>query len=115
MGAEFIRNAAPSFKKGWDRGRVRLGTADLFTRQPTTAPRIVDADVVGDVSLNPGDNLIIRKVGETLIAARGLTEVARFNDPPADIMRAVQASCGVASGTVETFHKEAGVVEIAIC
>ena len=115
MGAEFIRAAAPSFKKGWDRGLLRLGTADLFTQQPTCAPRVVDADLVGNASLDIGDTLIIRKLGGRLIAARGLSEVAYLTNPPADILRAVEASSGIARGTVEHIHQGAGVVEIAVC
>jgi hypothetical protein len=70
---------------------------------------------LGDVSLLPGENLVIRKVGSRLVAARGLSEVAQFSNPPADVMSAVEASCGVAKGTVEQVHHDARVVEIAVC
>lgn len=115
MGAEFIRDAAASFKKGWDRGLVKLGTADLFTQQPTCAPRVVDADLVGDASIRAGEYLVIRKVGDRLVAARGLSEVAHLTNPPADVLSAVEASCGVAKGLVEHVHDDARVAEIAIC
>jgi hypothetical protein len=38
MGADFLRAAAASFEKGWDKSLVQLGTPDLFTQQPTCAP-----------------------------------------------------------------------------
>ncbi len=43
MGAEFIEKAAPSFKKAWDRARVKLATADMFTRVPDCAARTAEA------------------------------------------------------------------------
>jgi|ERR1700680_3407992 len=115
MGAEFIRAAAASFKKGWDKGLIRLGTADLFTQQPTCAPRVIDAVIIGNASFDTGENLVIRQIGTRLVAARGLSEVAHVTNPVPEILRAVEASCGVAKGIVEHVHKDAGVVEIAVC
>ena len=45
MGADFIEKATPSFKKSWDRARVTLGTADLFTRIPDCVARTAAADI----------------------------------------------------------------------
>jgi len=115
MGADFIRDAAATFKKSWDRGLVRLGTADLFTQQPTCAPRVVDADLVANASIRAGETLVIRKVGNRLVAARGLSEVAYLTNPPADVVKAIEASCGIAKGVVEHVHDDAGVAEIAVC
>ena len=36
MGSEFIEKAAPTFKKSWDRARVELATATLFTKTPVS-------------------------------------------------------------------------------
>ena len=114
MGADFIRDAAATFKKSWDQGLVRLGTADLFTQQPTCAPRVVDADLVGDASIRAGETLVIRKIGNRLVVSRGLSEVAHLRSPPADVLRAIDASCGIAKGVVEQVHDDAGVAEIAV-
>lgn len=115
MGADFIRDAAATFKKSWDRGLVRLGTADLFTQQPTCAPRVVDADVVENASIRVGEVLVIRKIGSHFVAARELSEVAYLMNSPADVVRAIEASCGIAKGIVEHVHDDAGVAEIAVC
>ena len=50
-----------------------------------------------------------------LIAARGLSEVAYLTNPPADVLSAIEASCGVAKGVVEHVHDDARVAEIAVC
>ena len=51
MGSDFIEKAAPSFKKSWDRGRVAVATANLFTKQPASLVRTVPADIVGGARL----------------------------------------------------------------
>jgi hypothetical protein len=115
MGAEFIRDAARSFTKRWDHGRRMLGTADLFTRQPTTAAASAPFELGGSAELHPGDRLTVEKLGDCLVARNGLSEVGRNLHPPADLLRAVEQSCGVAKGTVEIVHSVAGVAEISLC
>jgi len=115
MGAEFIRKAAKSFVKRWDHGRKMLATADLFTRQPITAAASAPFDVPGGTALRPGDSVTVERAGDCLIARHGLSEVGRNAHPPADLLRAMDASCGIARGTVETIHTIAGVAEISLC
>jgi hypothetical protein len=115
MGAEFIRKAAKSFVKRWDHGRRILGTADLFTSQPTTVAPSVPFDIPGQSDLCPGDCVTVEKAGDCLIARHGLSEVGRNARPPADLLRAVADSCGIAKGTVEAIHPSAGVAEISLC
>ena len=50
MGADFIEKATPTFKKSWDRARIALATADLFTRAPTGAARLAAAEIVGNAA-----------------------------------------------------------------
>ncbi len=115
MGADFIEKATPSFKKSWDRARVVLGTADLFTRSPDCAARSAEADIIGDARLAIGDRLIVEAQEGSLIARRGNCDVARFTNPPPGLLQAVNASCGIAKGTVEQVHLFAGVAEISLC
>lgn len=116
MGSDFVKKAAPSFNKSWDRGRVSLATADLFTQSPSCAARSVKGDIIGDVRLQSGDAVTVeRGAGGSLIAKRGLTEVAYINQPTADVIRALDASCGIARGTVEQVHDLAAVAEISLC
>lgn len=115
MGAEFIRRAAKSFRKRWDYGRMRLGTADLFTQQPDHVATSAPFELAGSGSLCSGDVVTVEKSGDTLVARSGLSEVARSLRPPAELLSAVDRSCGIAKGTVEQVHSAAGVVEISLC
>lgn len=113
MGADFIEKATPTFQKSWDRARVALATADFFTRQPACAARIAAADIVGNARLQVGDWLHVEVEAGGLVARRGNTEVARFTKPAAELVKAIEASCGIAKGVVEQVHELAGVVEIS--
>lgn len=115
MGADFIQKAAKGFKRRWDRGRLQLATADLFTREPSCAARTIAGDIVGDVLFEPGERLTVELSGHGLLGRRGLTPVLRFDDPPGEILRAVQDSCGVATGRIEQVHEVARVAEVSIC
>ena len=115
MGAELVEKAAPSFKKSWDRARVALATADLFTRIPDCAARTAAADIIGNARLQIGEKLTVEAEGGSLIARRGNSDVARFTNPAPTLLTAVQASCGIAKGTVEQVHEIAGVAEISLC
>jgi len=115
MGADFLEKAAPSFQKCWDQGRLDLMNEDLLTRLPTAKTRSFPAKLSQSGSIRKGDKITVDKVGETLVATRGLTEVARCDDPPAQLLEALAANCGVAQGTVDEVHELAGIAEISIC
>jgi hypothetical protein len=115
MGADFIRAAAPSFKKAWDKGLIKLGTPDLFTKEPICESRVAVAELNDGATLTPGELLTVQIIGNRLIAMRGLSEVAFFSNPAAELFDAVQSGCGSASGRVETIHEDARVAEISIC
>jgi hypothetical protein len=59
MGADFIEKATPTFKKSWDRARIALATADLFTRAPSGAARLAAAEIIGNATLRVGDHLTV--------------------------------------------------------
>jgi len=115
MGADFIRKAAKSFQKSWDRRRVELATSDLFTRQPSCAARTAEADIVNNARLQSGEAVTVQAADNGLIAMRGLSVVARFHNPSTDLVAAVRSSCGVAKGTVEQVYSLSGVAEISVC
>ena len=115
MGADFIRKTGKSFEKCWDRHRVTAATADLFTKEPTYAARTAQADVIGDAILECGDVLVVQIANNELIAMRGLSIVAKFADPPPDLLAGVRSSCGIAKGIIQQVHVISGVVEISLC
>jgi hypothetical protein len=115
MGAEFIRRAAKTFEKSWDHGRKMLGTADLFTREPECGAHSAPFELVRNADLHVGETVTVEKEGVALVARHGLSEVARTIHPPADLLQAVERSCGIAKGTVENVHTIAHVAEISLC
>ena len=115
MGAEFIRRAAKTFVKRWDHGRKMLATADLFTREPECGAHSAPFELAQNTELHVGEILTVEKEGGSLVARHGLSEVARSIHPPADLLQAVDRSCGVARGTVENVHAIAHVAEISLC
>ena len=115
MGIEFIEKATPSFRKSWDRARVELATADLFTCVPDTAPRTAAAKMINDAKLSIGDHVVVEIRNDALIGFYGNREALRFLNPSPSLVKAVADSCGVAQGTVQQVHSLANVAEISLC
>jgi hypothetical protein len=115
MGIDFIRKAAPSFRKGLDRRRIELATPHLFTQEPTSAPRAYAAQLRGDKTFAVGEKLGVRLNGQNVLALRGLDPVAIFKSPSADLKNALSASFGEACGTVQAVHAVARIAEITVC
>ncbi len=115
MGADFIERAARTFRRTWDSERVRLATPTLFTRNPETAPRTIAGTLLGDARASTGEHVTIDLDGKQLVARRGLVLIAAFPDPPADVLRAMEGSFGVATGQIEEVHPISGVVEVSLC
>lgn len=115
MGSDFLERAKKTFRRSWDRERVALGTSDLFTRTPECAGRSVIGEIINGAKFTAGEKLTVEKDRQGLVARRGLTDVLRISQPPADVVRGVEKSCGVAVGTVDEVHGSAGTVEITVC
>jgi len=115
MGLDFAQKAARGYRKGLDRSRIELGTPTLFTQQPDCVARAYAATVHKGQTLTSGDKLGVRIDGAQVVALRGLTPVATFNNPPAELRDALVASHGVACGTVQDTHDIARTAEITVC
>lgn len=112
MGLDFIREKTPSFTKSWDRHRIALCQRSLFTRDPELRYRAALATT--NAGLDAGAGMLVRAEGAGLTGYRGLTRVAVFVDPPADLVAAVREVGGYVEGEVVAMH-EGNVAEIAIC
>jgi hypothetical protein len=115
MGIEFVKKAAPSFRKGLDRMRIQLATPTLFTQQPAYAPRAYAANLHRGQTVSTGEKLGVRLDGEHVLVLRGIDPVAIFNSPTVELMEALQASHGEACGLVQEVHDIARMVEITVC
>ena len=114
MGADFIEKTKDRFRKCWDRGRVDLATADLFTRIPRLRPLVMEADLVGPACPKPGDRLVMREEGGALFGYKGSSKEVHVASPPGTIVQAVQESCGVAAVRIESVDHLSGVAEIVL-
>jgi hypothetical protein len=115
MGIDFIKKAAPRFRKGLDRRRIELATPTLFSREPAAAPRAYAAQLRNDKPLAVGDKLSVRLDGHSVLAMRGLDLIAVFKSPTTELKRALSASFGEACGTVQVIHSVARIAEITVC
>ena len=115
MGADFHEKATPTFKKSFDRARIALATADLFTREPVSKARTCAADIVGDAVFSVGDHVVLERSDNRLVGLRGNQEVLTISSPPSELVTAIDKSSGVAKEIVQIVHELAGVVEISAC
>ena len=115
MGIDFIRRAAPSFRKGLDRRRIELGTPHLFSRKLEGAPRAYAATVQQGEVLSVGEKLCVCLKDDEVIALRGLCTVALVRNPTAELVSELAASYGEACGVVQIFHEIASIAEITVC
>jgi hypothetical protein len=115
MGIDFLRTIARPFKKGLDRRRIELGTPDLFSRRLQTKPRSYAASVDQGQCLVPGESLSVCLAGDQVLALRGLSPVARVDNPSGELIQALRESFGEGAAIVQAFHDIAAVAEITIC
>ena len=115
MGLDFVRKAARSFHKGLDRNRIELGTPDLFTQEPTAAPRTYAAVFRTGQTLTPGEKLGVHLEGEAVVLMRGLNPVATFDRPSTELIKALSDSHGEACGVVQQVHDMAQMAEVNVC
>lgn len=115
MGNDFARKVAKSHKKKWDNDRLRLGTPDLFSVAPTSGARTLTFDVIGKNSLAVGQECLVERSGDILIARQGRIEVARISKVPTKVMQAVDQGYGFAKGVACQVNVISGTVEISLC
>lgn len=113
MGVDFIRERAQGFTRSWDRHRVDLATRSLFTRDPGCLPRAAIATTSTMRTILPGTVLIVRWEHGGLVAYEELTPVARFVDPPPEVISSIRECGGCAKGEVTVVH-DPNLLEIAI-
>jgi len=115
MGDDFLRRCAPRFRKGLDKRRVELGTPGLFSSRIEVRPRAYAASTLGSEPLSVGEVVSVSCNDGHVLALRGLCPVARFTNPPTELIDGLQASFGEAYGKVQVVHGTSSIVEIAVC
>jgi hypothetical protein len=115
MGIEFVRKKAKAYRRHFDIGRRDLGIADLFSKETTSVARQLPFDLAQSAEVHVGETVTVEMEGSVLIARIRLNEVGRAENPPNEILSAVQGSCGIAKGLIEQVHGLSRVVEISLC
>ena len=115
MGVDFIRKILPQFQRALDRRAVELRTPKLFTRDVPEVSRTARADICHDAQIALGEKVLLRLVGDKLIAQRDNLIVAEFSNPPAEFVSHLRSGAGVGEGEVKSVQPLSQAVEIAIC
>jgi hypothetical protein len=115
VGVDFINKVGRSFEKHLDLARARLGTADLFSRSPIEDCPTFPVDLAPRAKVAVRAELTAEVDGRALVFRSGLEVVARMEAPPADILRAVEGSSGIATAIVQDVHELSAVAEVTLC
>ena len=90
MGSEFLKKTRATHVKSIDRGRVQLGTPDLFMQMPEDQPRCAVGVVRAGAKLRTGETLIVEPNGTVLIASRGNSGNLPMTQAPTQWLSAVR-------------------------
>lgn len=115
MGIEFVKKAAPSFRKGLDRMRVALATPTLFTQHPACTPQVYAANLLNGYSPLVGEKLGVRLDGERVLILRGIDAVGAFRSPTPELIDALRASHNEGCGLIHEVHDIACIAEVSLC
>ena len=113
MGLDFIRRAAPTFKKSWNRGAKELAQPTLFTRHPEHCGRTILADLNANTVMPVGREVVIQILNGEMCLVDGLTSIGKVTQPPADLIQIVK-DVGCAKGRIERTNALGGTVDVAI-
>jgi hypothetical protein len=114
MGLDFIRRAAPSFTKSWNRGARELADPSLFTRLPECRTRTVVATLNDGVNVPAGTQLAARLHKSKLLLIRETTPVGHVDAPPADVVRVIQDAGGCAVASIARIKPLSGTADVEI-
>lgn len=98
MGVDFLKGKCKPFAKSWDADRL---AANNIRRFATESELRGVATSLGSAILKEGDAVVVHAGARGLSVLSDLAPVARFVEPNADIVRAVEAIGGYARGRVE--------------
>lgn len=113
MGVDFLKRAAPTFRKSWNNGRTDLATPDLFTREQGACTRVLTADTLPSSNVTSGCTVTLITQERALIVLDGSRPAGRIDRPPGDTFARIADAGGVAIAKVcsvyplsETFDVE---------
>ncbi len=114
MGIDFIKKAAKSFKRSWDRGRIELAEPNLFQNNPKLEPRAIAAHPAPGHEFKPTDEYVARPSGDKLYLYRGEKCVGEAPQAPKDTLKAIRQAGSVALAKVVNTHPISGTADITL-
>jgi hypothetical protein len=114
MGLDFIRRAAPTFTKGWDRGKTDLSNPTLFTRYPECRTRTTVAHLDDSAEAQASEHVAVCVRGSGLILVRETTQIGHIDSVPPDLFRAIDAAGGCALGLLVRINPLSGTADVEI-
>ena len=114
MGLDFIRRAARSFTKAWDRGKTELAQPTLFTRYPDCRTRTIVAQLDDRLPPSAGEQLAVCVRDKTLILVRETVQVGVAQSPPPDLYRAIRDAGDCALARVVRINPLSGTADVEV-
>jgi hypothetical protein len=114
MGLDFIRRAAPSFKKSWDHGAEQLARADLLTRYPDSPARTCVAELIDPTNVQVDAVFLVQLIDDQLLLIDGLHKIGHIPNAPADLIKMLVQVGGCAKGRILRIHSLGGSADVAV-
>jgi hypothetical protein len=115
MGTEFLNRTKKTIAKHIDTQRAALATPELFTIKPNDRPRSYVATVAAGACLTDGESLIAEVRNGFVKMRRGNDVVVSLDNPPSEVVTAIENSGGSANGIVRRVHKLSGKADVTLC
>ena len=115
MGTEFLNRTKKTIAKRIDMQRAALATPGLFTIKPGDRPRSYVATIVAGASVAAGESLIVEVRNGSVKMRRGNNVVASLDNPPSEVVIAIENSGGAAAGVIQRVHKLSGKADVTLC
>jgi hypothetical protein len=114
MGIDFIKKAAKSFKRSWDRGRTELAQPNLFQNNPKLEPSAIAAHPAPGHEFKAADEYVARPSGDKLYLYCGEKCVGEAPHATKDALNAISQAGNVALAKVVKTHPISGTADITL-
>jgi len=115
VGTEFLNRTKKTIAKRIDAQRAALATPGLFTVKPGDRARSYVATIVAGANVADGESLIVEVRSGSVKMRRGNDVVVSLDNPPSEVVMAIENSGGAASGVVQRVHKLSGKADVTLC
>jgi hypothetical protein len=115
MGVDFIRDATPNFQRVLDRRLVDMRSPNLFSRDLPVVSRTARAELCADVSVTPGEKVLLRILNGKVVVQRWNGVIAECPNPPAEFVAHLRAGAGIEEGEIKSVQPISQTMEVGLC